>query len=205
MTDAAFALRRRIMQSFAARGVPPAQLTGEETALLAELADAHVVVLDPMGHVHMAHPFAGHRTGARVNAGEREWWGNCAWDGFGIVAALKLSDATVTSNGITVSASDPDPTVLFHVSLPARQWWDDVALACSQMLLFKNEDDIDAWCQAHDSERGGVITADVLVPMAARWYGDRLDPAWRPHELAERQSVLDEFGLTGPFWSLTGE
>ena len=180
------------------------QFDGAESALLDELAAAHVIVLDNMGHIHMAHPFAGHHTGTRVNAGERDWWGNCAWDGFGIVAALDLESATVTSNGITVSADDPDPSVLFHVSIPAARWWDDVALACSEMLLFRSEDEIAAWCAANGRERGGVMSADVLVPMAARWYGDRLDPAWRPHQLDERQAVLDEFGLTGPFWSLSG-
>ena len=52
-----------------------------------------------VGRIVMAHPFAVHRTGARVDAGGHTWWGNCAWDGLGIVAALGLREATVTSTG----------------------------------------------------------------------------------------------------------
>ena len=35
-------------------------------------------------------PVRAHRDGARVAAGGRTWWGNCAWDGLGIVVALGL-------------------------------------------------------------------------------------------------------------------
>jgi hypothetical protein len=78
----------------------------------------------------MAHPFAGHRSGARVDSGGRTWWGNCAWDGFGIVAALGLADADVASSGVTVHVRGGAPVeddVMFHVQVPARQWWDDIA------------------------------------------------------------------------------
>ena len=71
------------------------------------------------------------------------------------------------------------------------------------MLLFRSERAIDDWCAARSQSRGGVMTADVLVRLAADWYGTRLDPDWRPHDVAERQSVLASHGLTGPFWSLT--
>jgi hypothetical protein len=69
----------------------------------------------------MAHPFAAHHGGARVDAGGRTWWGNCAWDGLGIVAALGLVDATVTSDGIRASRD-----AIFHVEVPARSWWADI-------------------------------------------------------------------------------
>ena len=109
-------LRRRIFESFAATGEPPA-LDG-----LASLAEQHVVVLDDDGRILMAHPFAGHTNGARVDAQGRTWWGNCAWDGFGIVAALGLEDATITAQGRTIPGDD----VVFHVQVPARHWWDDI-------------------------------------------------------------------------------
>ena len=69
----------------------------------------------------MAHPFAAHRDATRVDAGGRTWWGNCAWDGLGIVAALGLRDATVTSDGLTT-----EDDVVFHVAVPARDWWADI-------------------------------------------------------------------------------
>jgi hypothetical protein len=115
---AELALRREIMDSFAATGAPPAVADGPT---LRSLAAQHVVALDAGGRIRMAHPFAAHSGGARVDAGGRTWWGNCAWDGLGIVAALGLADASVTSNGIRASGD-----AIFHVAVPARSWWADI-------------------------------------------------------------------------------
>jgi hypothetical protein len=117
------ALRRRIFESFAATGAPPDGLTGLES-----LAEQHVVVLRD-GAIYMAHPFAAHHEGARVESGGRVWWGNCAWDGLGIVAALGLSTATVTAQGIAVSVADGAVRgdAVFVVEVPAARWWDDIA------------------------------------------------------------------------------
>jgi len=111
-------LRRRLFGAFAAGEPPP-------DADYGSLAAQHVVALDADGQVLMAHPFATHTDGARVDAGGRTWWGNCAWDAFGIVAALDLRDATITAQGITVGPADDD--ALFHVLVPAAHWWDDIA------------------------------------------------------------------------------
>ena len=111
-------LRRRLFGAFAAGEPPP-------DADYGSLAAQHVVALDDTGAVLMAHPFATHTDGARVDAGGRTWWGNCAWDAFGIVAALDLHDATITAQGITVGPSDDD--AVFHVLVPAAHWWDDIA------------------------------------------------------------------------------
>jgi hypothetical protein len=116
-------LRRAIFESFAATGAP-----GEHDGDLRSLADQHVVVLDDAGRVRMAHPFAAHEAGTRVGSGGRTWWGNCAWDGFGIVAALGLDEATITAQGISLRLHDGvvDGDALFHVLVPARHWWDDI-------------------------------------------------------------------------------
>ena len=119
MTDAELALRRTIMEAFAGTGAPPPAVEDRDT--LTRLADRHVVVLDDDEAISMAHPFAAHTDGARVDAGRRPWWGNCAWDGLGIVAALGLRDAVVTSGGVRGG-----PGALFHVAVPARAWWDDI-------------------------------------------------------------------------------
>jgi hypothetical protein len=120
------ALRRAVMQSFATTGGPPAV---DDAETLRALADQHVVVLDEAGQVAMAHPFAAHRRGARVDADWRTWWGNCAWDAFGIVAALGLDQALVTdATGATVAfrGGSPADEGLFHVAVPAREWWADI-------------------------------------------------------------------------------
>ena len=123
LTESDLALRRAIFESFATTGAP-----GEHGDLTA-LADQHVVVLDDDGRVLMAHPFAAHTAGARVESDGREWWGNCAWDAFGIVAALNLQRATITAQDITlrVDGDTIDGDALFHVLLPAAHWWDDIA------------------------------------------------------------------------------
>jgi hypothetical protein len=120
VTDEELELRHRIMRAFAETGEPP-PLAGEDPAVVQALEKAHVIVLGDDGGVRMAHPFAGHDEGATVESGARRWRGNCAWDGFGIAAALNLADFTVTSNGIRA-----EDTTLFHVEVPAARWWDDV-------------------------------------------------------------------------------
>ena len=132
MTERDLAVRRAIMEAFAATGAPPVV---EDEVAVRRLAEHHVVVLEEGGgeaaspRIRMAHPFANHRRGARVDAGGRTWWGNCAWDALGIVAALGLREATVGSNGVSVRVRDGRviDDVVFHVAVPARHWWDDIA------------------------------------------------------------------------------
>jgi hypothetical protein len=129
--EAELALRQEIFTAFATTGAPPplAAADHETRARLRALADRHVVVLDG-DHVVMAHPFAGHTSGTRVRSGDRTWWGNCVWDGLGIVAALDLHEAELTSGGLTVTVRDgdvvDDGSVVFQVAVPARHWWDDI-------------------------------------------------------------------------------
>ncbi|MEA2340320.1 MAG: hypothetical protein QOG11_397, partial [Solirubrobacteraceae bacterium] len=129
MTGRELALRREVMLAFAATGGPPA--VGDQPALRT-LAERHVVVLGEAGadgapRIVMAHPFAGHREGARVDAPGRSWWGNCAWDALGIVAALGLREATIAADGLSLTVRDGDVAgdALFHVAVPARRWWED--------------------------------------------------------------------------------
>jgi hypothetical protein len=112
MTERELALRRQIFAAFAETGAPPEV---RDHATLRALAQQHVVVLDADDRILMAHPFAAHRDGTRVDAGGRTWWGNCAWDAYGIVAALRLDGATITPDG-----------EIFHIALPARGWWADI-------------------------------------------------------------------------------
>jgi hypothetical protein len=125
VTERKLALRAEIFRAFAETGEPPGVADGPE---LRALAERHVVVLDESGAIAMAHPFAGRRGGARVDAGGRTWWGNCAWDALGIVAALGLDDATVTAQDVVVRVreGEPEGDAVFHVAVPAAHWWDDI-------------------------------------------------------------------------------
>jgi hypothetical protein len=63
------------------------------------------------------------------------------------------------------------------------------------MLLFRSEEEI-------EGPRGGVMTVAQLHQLAMRWYGERLDPDWRPRTVAQSQAILEAVGLTGSFWRL---
>lgn len=42
-----------------------------------------------------------------------------------------------------------------------------------------------------------------MWPLTQRWYGDRLDPGYRPATVDHLQALLRDAGATGAFWSLT--
>ncbi len=49
---------------------------------------------------------------------------------------------------------------------------------------------------------GAAVPIETLRELARRWYGDRLDPDWRPRSRGASQAILTAHGLTGPFWEL---
>ena len=49
---------------------------------------------------------------------------------------------------------------------------------------------------------GATMRIDQLERLAGAWYGDRLDPDWRPRPVDESQRILADCGLTDEFWEL---
>ena len=99
------------------------------------LHDAHALVLNPAtAELRMANPFSAVPTAYRVRADGRWWYGNCAWDAFGICAALHADGEIHTScpdcgEPLTVELRDERPddeSLLFHCLVPAARWWDDI-------------------------------------------------------------------------------
>ena len=65
-------------------------------AVLRALHDRHALFLEPgTTTIRMANPFSAVATSYRVTAGGRVYRANCAWDCFGVVAALGASEATI--------------------------------------------------------------------------------------------------------------
>ena len=100
------------------------------------LHDAHALVLDHVtGGLLMANPFSAVPTVHRVEAAGRWWHANCAWDAFGICAALHADGHVETvcrdcGEPLVIDVQDQrpdDPSLLFHCLVPAAQWWDDIA------------------------------------------------------------------------------
>ena len=95
----------------------------------------HALVLDDDGAtIVMANPFSGVPTPFRVHAAGRAWFATCAWDAFGICAALHVDGRIETVCAdcgdpliVEVCSGRPDEeTLLFHSLVPAAQWWDDI-------------------------------------------------------------------------------
>jgi hypothetical protein len=145
--DADVALRNATYRLFVALGRAPSpaevapdvgRTTGAVLAGWRRLHDAHALVLDAAGSsIRMANPFSGVPTPHRVLADGRWWYANCAWDAFGIFAALHVDGRIESScpdcgEALVVEVHDGLPDrddLLFHCLVPARAWWDDIAFA----------------------------------------------------------------------------
>ncbi len=99
------------------------------------LHEAHALVLGPRtDELRMANPFSAIPTAYRVKADGRSWYGNCAWDAFGIGAAMHVDSVIETEcpdcgEAIRVAVSDARPDrdeLVFHVLVPAANWWADI-------------------------------------------------------------------------------
>jgi Alkylmercury lyase len=145
MEDADIALRNTTYRLFVEAGRAPS-VDGTAAAIGASpeevwagwqrLHDAHALVLQSHSReIRMANPFSAVPTAYRVFASERWWYANCAWDAFGVCAALH-SDGRIEAScadcgepiQVGVEAQQPDDeTLLFHCLVPAVRWWDDIA------------------------------------------------------------------------------
>jgi len=99
------------------------------------LHNSHALVLNPATlELRMVNPFSAVPTAYRVHGGGRWWYANCAWDAFGIFAALHADGSVETSCpdcgepiASDVVHEHPDDTdLLFHCLVPASKWWDDI-------------------------------------------------------------------------------
>jgi hypothetical protein len=70
------------------------------------------------------------------------------------------------------------------------------------MLLFRSEEEVEDWCSDRATGPGAIVELAQLARLAPAWYGDRLDPLWRPRSPEQSQAVLERVGLTGDFWRL---
>ncbi len=107
----------------------------EVEAAWRRLHDAHALVLNPAtAELRMVNPFSAVPTAYRVEASGRWWYANCAWDAFGVCAALHVDGRIETSCpdcgepiAVEVRGERPDDeSLLFHCLVPAASWWDDI-------------------------------------------------------------------------------
>ncbi|BCJ28523.1 alkylmercury lyase family protein [Actinocatenispora sera] len=193
-------------------GLPPeAVLTN-----LRELAELHALVLAPDGDaVRMAHPFSTAPMAFVVTPvdgrDDRRWWGGCAWDSFGIGAALELEvriDTACPECGGALSIEAGPETAPSTGAMavwfpkPAARWWDDVVATCTRIRLFCNPQHAGSWSTRRGETDGQIVGATTVWSLAQPWYGDRLDGDYAPHSRGHNQALLESRGLTGEFWRL---
>ena len=132
-------LRRRTYAFFVEHGRAPAPAElGDAREVVAgwrRLHDEHAVVLNPStDELRMLNPFSVVPSAYRVQAAGRWWYGNCAWDAFGICTALHTHGRVETSCpdcgepvAVEVRHGRPDDeSPFFHCLVPAAHWWGDI-------------------------------------------------------------------------------
>jgi hypothetical protein len=133
------ALRNLTYATFVELGrAPTAAELGDEREVKAawrRLHDEHALVLNPAtDELRMANPFSAVPTAYRVRARDRWWYANCAWDAFGVLAALGVDGRMESScadcgepYAVEVADARPDrDDLLFHCLVPAERWWSDI-------------------------------------------------------------------------------
>jgi hypothetical protein len=137
-------VRLFVYERFLADGRPPtagevaaglALAEGEVEASFARLEAGHVLVFAPGTHsIWMANPLSAFPTPFRVETPRGDYWGNCIWDAFGVVAMLGGDGVVRTSCAdcgdamtLTVARDDLQPAEgVAHFAVPARNWWDNI-------------------------------------------------------------------------------
>ncbi|HEY7369617.1 MAG TPA: organomercurial lyase [Thermoanaerobaculia bacterium] len=99
------------------------------------LRGLRVLVLEEDGAaIRMAPPFSGVETQHIVESRGVSYFANCAWDSFGIPAALgapaRISSRCERTHEPLVlevePSAPPESDWLFHCQVPAAHWWDDI-------------------------------------------------------------------------------
>lgn len=184
---------------------------GECEAALTVLAEEHALLLHPgTKKLWVVHPFALSPGSCWVEIEDKGWWANCLYCAFGIAAAIG-SDANIfTRMGgerehLHVRIRDGEVTeeaLLFHLSTPPREWWDNVIHACASFQPFRTEQDIDSWCERHALPKGAVVPLPRMWRFAQDWYGSYVREPWRKRSSSEAQEIFKRHGFTSPFWSI---
>lgn len=102
-------------------------------ASLRRMHEGHMLVLQPTGEILMANPFSAVPTPFITEVEGRRWFGNCIWDGLGIIATLHNDGHVLTSCAtsgermeLTVRGGVLTGEGVVHFALPVRRWWDDI-------------------------------------------------------------------------------
>ena len=139
------AVKLEIYNTIATTTRPPApadvasllQTSVEEVeAAYHRLYQKRLLVLEPgePARIRMAPPFSGIPTPHVTTIGEKSYFANCAWDAFGIAAAVHRDAGIASACGdcgepLSFQIKNNAPVAqegVSHFAVPAAQWWDDI-------------------------------------------------------------------------------
>ena len=137
-------LRTAVYRHFATTGQPPPLDAMREAigATSEQVRDGYrrlyakrlLVPADDFASIRMAPPFSGVPTQHRATVHGTEYFANCAWDAFGVVAALGGTGHVLSRCEQTLEPLDlhltpdgpPSSGWLFHCVVPAADWWNNI-------------------------------------------------------------------------------
>lgn len=220
LTSLHFAVRGELTRTIAEFGHAPSnqvlsERLGEPVEIieltLQQLHEAHALQLHPhCCKPWVVHPFALSPGSCWVRSGDRGWWANCLYCGMGIAAALREDAEIHTRIGgehepIVIHITNgkvQEDELLFHLSTPVREWWDNVIHACASFQPFHSVEDIEDWCARHDLPLGAIVPLPKMWSFAADWYGDYLRTPWKKRSAAEVKELFSKHRFTDEFWRL---
>lgn len=178
---------------------------------LYQLQEYHGVVLHPhQPKIWVIHPFALTATNFIIKSSRGEWWGNCAWCSLGVAALLKEDLTITTSFGAhgeqvvihITNGEIQEKDLYIHFPIPMKEAWDNVIYTCSNMLVFKNEEQINNWCKRHNIPKGDIQPVNKIWEFSKKWYGNHLNPQWTKWTAEEAKQIFKEYELTHEIWDL---
>ena len=108
---------------------------GEAVDAFRRLDAARLIVLTPgTDHLWMVHPLSATPTAFRVETQRGSYFGNCVWDGLGVVAMLGEEGTVETrcpdcDEPMTLRVEGGELVEGYgvaHFAVPAARWWDDI-------------------------------------------------------------------------------
>ena len=138
---------------------------GEAEAVLRALHERHALFLEPgTARIRMANPFSAIETPFQTTVAGKTYFANCAWDTFGVAAALQVDDAEIRS----VCAASGAP-IRLRVAGGAVVSADQAAGA-EETANGGAGKRADTQVRPYGIHRGGAVV-HFLVPFA-HWYDD---------------------------------
>jgi len=178
---------------------------------LYKLQEDHGIVLHPQStNIWVIHPFSLAPTNFYVQSSRGEWWGNCAWCSLGIAALLKEDVKITTTFGaqtekciIHINNGEViEKELLIHFPIPMTKAWKNVIYTCSNVLIFKNEPDVDKWAISHNIPKGDIQPIDKFWELSKEWYGNHLNPEWKKWTINEVKAIFSRYHLNHTIWNL---